>query len=152
MRNVVINIIAKQKDWKMDIINFLKSKKAALRDLAVSIMAKQGTKNYSSELETAFETEKSEKLKTRIASLLNINYGEKVSEEAETVDMVTELTKNNKNKKVAWLFKEPYKPVRLINGETARRQAFAGFTPLLLRKRRRYKPRKRHCRGYAQQR
>ena len=119
VRNVVINIIAEQKDWKMDIINFLKSKKAALRDLAVSIMAKQGTKNYSSELETAFETEKSEKLKTRIASLLNINYGEKVSEETETVDIVTELTKNNKNKKVAWLFREPYKPVRLINGETA---------------------------------
>ncbi|MBR0142473.1 MAG: DUF4132 domain-containing protein [Ruminococcus sp.] len=119
IKTILINILGEQKGWKMDIINFLKSKKAALRELAVSVIAKHGKENYKPELEEAFNAEKSEKLKVRIASLIDITYGDTTPEETITVDMVTELTKNNKNKKVAWLFKEPYKPVRLINGETA---------------------------------
>ncbi|MBR1591519.1 MAG: DUF4132 domain-containing protein [Ruminococcus sp.] len=119
IKNIIIDILAKQTDWQNDIINLLKSKKASLRDTAVSVIVKQGADNYKSELEAAFNAEKSDKLKVRIAALINADYEGKAAKDEPSADIITELTKNNKNKKVAWLFKDPYKPVRLANGENA---------------------------------
>ena len=116
---IFIDIPGSQTGWKEDIINLLKSKKAAVRDTAVSVIVKQGVEDYKSELEAAFNSEKSDKLKTRIAALISADYEGKSQKDEPSADIITELTKNNKNKKVAWLFKDPYKPVRLANGENA---------------------------------
>lgn len=104
--------------WHDDIVGLLTAKKSGLRELAVAVIEKNNDGTYKTELETAFEKEKSEKLKTRIAGLIGVNVITESTEQATGVDIVSSLAKGNKAKKVAWLFEQPYKTLNFIDGGT----------------------------------
>lgn len=104
-------------NWHDDIVELLKSKKSGMRELAVSVIEKNNNGTYQEELKTAFEKEKSEKLKTRLAGLIGISTPENEnSEQATGVDIVSSLAKGAKAKKVSWLFEQPYKTVHFTDG------------------------------------
>jgi len=103
--------------WHDDIVELLQSKKSGLRELAVSVIEKNNDGTFSEELKTAFEKEKSEKLKSRLAGLVGVSVPEKQgSEQSAGVDIVSSLAKGAKAKKVAWLFEQPYKTVHFNDG------------------------------------
>lgn len=103
--------------WHDDIIELLQSKKIGMREIAVSVIEKQNDGSFREELTKAFEKEKSEKIKSRLAVLVGAETA--VSETAENsakVDIVTMLVKGSKGKKVAFLFESPYKTVHFTDG------------------------------------
>ncbi len=118
VKKLLCDIISDEKDWKDDIITLLKAKKAAKRELAINIITRQGVSEYKEEIEKAAETEKSEKLKTKLLSLL-LDGHEKGKSESSVNDMIDGLTKGNKTSKLNWLFEMPFAPVHTTEGEEA---------------------------------
>lgn len=118
IRSAVVDILAEKNDWQEDIIAMLSSKKAAVREVAVSVIEKQGADNYTRALESALNCEKSAKIKTRISVLLGAPV-EDAPENSGSGDVVKDLTKGNKTKKLAWLFTQPFQPVRTSDGGEA---------------------------------
>lgn len=103
--------------WHDDIIALLQSKKIGMREMAISVIEKKNDGSFSEELTKAFEKEKSEKLKSRIAVLIGAKTAvSSVSENSAKVDIVTMLVKGSKGKKVAFLFESPYKTVHFTDG------------------------------------
>ena len=103
--------------WHDDIIELLQSKKIGMREIAVSVIEKKNDGSFKEELTKAFEKEKSEKLKSRIAVLIGAETAvSSVKENSAKVDIVTMLVKGSKGKKVAFLFESPYKTVHFTDG------------------------------------
>ncbi|MCM1358632.1 MAG: DUF4132 domain-containing protein, partial [Prevotella sp.] len=103
--------------WHDDIIELLQSKKIGMREIAVSVIEKHNDGSFREELTKAFEKEKSEKLKSRLAGLIGAEtVGSETTENSAKVDIVTMLVKGSKGKKVAFLFESPYKTVHFTDG------------------------------------
>lgn len=123
VREAVAGIISVHKSWQEDVIEMLSSKKAAVRELALTVIEAQGKESYTRALESALNSEKSAKIKTRIGAMLGVEVegGEK-SSAASSGDIIADMTKGSKAKKVAWLFTQPFSPVRLADGSAASEQ------------------------------
>lgn len=103
--------------WHDDIVELLQSKKAGMREIAVSVIEKQNDGSFKEELTKAFEKEKSEKIKNRLAGLIGAETAvSSVNENSAKVDIITILVKGSKGKKVAFLFEYPYKTVHFTDG------------------------------------
>lgn len=103
-------------NWHDDIVELLQAKKIGSRELAVSVIEKNNNGTFKEELEKAFEKEKSEKLKVRIAGLIGVNIQNTNSEQSADVNVFASLAKGQKAKKVAWLFEQPYKTLNFNDG------------------------------------
>ncbi|MDE5584594.1 MAG: hypothetical protein K2J08_12940, partial [Ruminococcus sp.] len=119
VREALASVISPHIDWKEDILNLLTAKKIGMREIATEVIKRQGAENYREELGKAFETEKSDKIKTKIAEIMNMEYtaSEKSAEKLGTgSDIVANIAKGAKLKKVAWLFENPYRAVHFEDG------------------------------------
>ena len=112
----LVKVISTHKDWHDDVCKLLAQKKSAKRETALMIIESQSTDAYRTELEKAYATEKSDKLKSKISSLLG---SETTPAETSDEDLVTALTKGTKNKKVLWLFEQPFAPIHLTDDTAA---------------------------------
>ncbi|MBP5267936.1 MAG: DUF4132 domain-containing protein [Ruminococcus sp.] len=120
VRDTVSDIITNHPDWTDEIKTLLKSKKSSARDLALTLIERQGAKAYIPELKKALSTEKTDKLKARIGSMLAVVSGDdSTNEKVSAEDIVKEMTKGKKTSKLDWLFKEPLSPVHKKNGTVA---------------------------------
>ncbi|WP_295155900.1 DUF4132 domain-containing protein [uncultured Ruminococcus sp.] len=120
LREEVSEIIIRHPDWSDDIKSLLRSKKSSARDLALTIIERQGAKAYIPELKKALAAEKTDKLKARIGSMLAVVSGDDTADEkASAADVVKEMTKGKKTSKLEWLFKEPFSPVHRKDGGEA---------------------------------
>ena len=102
----------------LQIMALLTAKKAAKREFAAAVLEKSCPDAFREAVQKAFEAEKTAALKARFAAIL----GEAVPEEAASEvkeDLVVSLTKGSKAKKVAWLFENPFPPVRMADGSEA---------------------------------
>ena len=93
----LVKVISAHKDWHDDVCKLLAQKKSAKRETALMIIENQGADAYRTELEKAYSTEKSDKLKSKISALLG---SEAKPAEISDEDLVTALTKGTKSKKV----------------------------------------------------
>ena len=66
----LVKVISAHKDWHDDVCKLLAQKKSAKRETALMIIENQGADAYRTELEKAYSTEKSDKLKSKISALL----------------------------------------------------------------------------------
>lgn len=112
----LVKVISTHKDWHDDVCKLLAQKKSAKRETALMIIESQSTDAYRTELEKAYATEKSDKLKLKISSLLG---SETTPAETSDEDLVTALTKGTKNKKVLWLFEQPFAPIHFTDDTAA---------------------------------
>ncbi len=115
VREILVKVVSKMSDCETDIADMLSAKKASVRETALEIMANMKDTDWSDVLKNALEKEKSEKLKLKIMGLLGM---EQVQEEKEVseIQLVGQLTKGSKGKKVAWLYQSPYKAVHFVDG------------------------------------
>ncbi|MCR5539593.1 MAG: DUF4132 domain-containing protein [Ruminococcus sp.] len=107
VKAALAKILGDKPDWKDDITELLSKKKAAYREIALAAIERQGSSEYKEVLEAAFESEKSAKIKDKIAVLIGAavsSDGASAAAPLSSVDMVEELTKGGKAKKVAWAF------------------------------------------------
>ena len=110
-------IFGAKPEWKEDIVRLLGDKKAARREIAVAAIERQGSADYKAELEAAFEKEKGAKIKDKIALLIGAaSAGDSSAAPASAIDMIEELTKGGKAKKVAFAFDGSIKPVHDTDG------------------------------------
>ena len=85
----LVKVISAHKDWHDDVCKLLAQKKSAKRETALMIIENQGADAYRTELEKAYSTEKSDKLKSKISALLG---SEAKPAEISDEDLVTALT------------------------------------------------------------
>lgn len=112
----LVKVISAHKDWHDDVCKLLAQKKSAKRETALMIIENQGADAYRTELEKAYSTEKSDKLKSKISALLG---SEAKPAEISDEDLVTALTKGTKSKKVLWLFEQPFAPIHFTDDTVA---------------------------------
>lgn len=112
----LVKVISAHKDWHDDVCKLLAQKKSAKRETALMIIENQGADAYRTELEEAYATEKSDKLKSKISELLG---SEAKPAEISDEDLVTALTKGTKSKKVLWLFEQPFAPIHFTDDKVA---------------------------------
>lgn len=112
----LVKVISAHKDWHDDVCKLLAQKKSAKRETALMIIENQGADAYRTELEKAYATEKSDKLKSKISELLG---SEAKPAEISDEDLVTALTKGTKSKKVLWLFEQPFAPIHFTDDTVA---------------------------------
>lgn len=112
----LVKVISAHKDWHDNVCKLLAQKKSAKRETALMIIENQGTDAYRTELEKAYATEKSDKLKSKISELLG---SEAKPAEISDEDLVTALTKGTKSKKVLWLFEQPFAPIHFTDDKIA---------------------------------
>lgn len=112
----LVKVISAHKDWHDDVCKLLAQKKSAKRETALMIIENQGADAYRTELEKAYATEKSDKLKSKISELLG---SEAKPAEISDENLVTALTKGTKSKKVLWLFEQPFAPIHFTDDTVA---------------------------------
>jgi len=110
-----------------EILNLLTGKKIAERELAVTLLEKKFPDAYQEAVRTALENEKNDKLITRLSVLLNQEIPE-ATKQANTGNLIDELSKGNKAKKVAWLFQNAFSPVHDISGNQVEEKYLIALT------------------------
>ena len=118
VRGELVKIFAAA-NWHEETASLLKAKKAAKRELALSVIEEQGADNYRDELASAFESEKSDKIKLRIGALVGIEAAAKEEKQLSLDEQVAALTKPAKIGKLAYLFASAVKPVHKLDGSEA---------------------------------
>ena len=121
IRRLVVEIVSKHKGYEEDVLNLLKAKKQAVREVAVDILAIWGAENYAEYLLKAQENEKNAKLAEKISNIINVSSAKKENEKAENefLPLVEKLHKGGRNKKILWLYEEPNKTIHFKNGREA---------------------------------
>lgn len=92
-------------DWEQDYLDMLSSKKTAVRSLAVRILAGIDTEKYRSTLEGALAVEKNAKVTDQITALLGVPVATGADGRTPE-DLVSQLLKGGKKRKVHWLLEQ----------------------------------------------
>ena len=115
VKEKLIEAMTKHEEWAEDVLEKLNSKKAAEREMAISII--RGFKgDYSEKLALALEKEKSKKLADLIRNILGM---EAVKEEKQEIlgaeGYVKEIHKGNKKRGLSWAYETPFSIVHFAD-------------------------------------
>ena len=113
IREQVGRILPKHPEWTGDYQKLLKSKKAAVRILAVETLGRLGEKAV---LEAALAVEKNAKVADAIRAALG---AQNTAPVGSAEDLAENLLKGNKRKKLQWLLDEPLTRLRKADGTDA---------------------------------
>ena len=120
VREELLDVLYREKDWEEDILKLLSSKKAAEREIAIRVLAKWDSEKYKSVLTESLEKEKNGKVRTLLETVLHVSGGENSGGKALTQeDLVKELHKGGKKRSLAWAYETPFSVVHKKNGEEA---------------------------------
>lgn len=120
VREQLVKLYAGHRDWEPNIKDMLKSKKGQEREMAASVLKEWGAANYRPELEAALEAEKSKKIKAVLQDCLGIEgEAEEEKKPAGIEDLVAELHKGGKKRKIAWAYETPFSAVHKTDGSEA---------------------------------
>ncbi|MBR4318874.1 MAG: hypothetical protein IKP69_02330, partial [Oscillospiraceae bacterium] len=110
-----------------DILALLNGKKISEREVAVALLEKNLPECYKEAVQKAFESEKTEKLKNRLAILLNGD-GSEISKQSTSANIIDEYSKGNKARKVTWLFETPFTSVHDKDGNEVEEKYLVALT------------------------
>ena len=113
IREQASRILMAHPEWTADYKELLKSKKTAVRLLAVEILGRIGEK---APLEAALQTEKNAKVADAIRDALG---AENAAAVGSAEDLAANLLKGNKRKKLQWLLEQPLTGLRKADGTEA---------------------------------
>ncbi|NLT09668.1 MAG: DUF4132 domain-containing protein [Ruminococcus sp.] len=116
VRADVLNVFKAHKELADEVKTLLAAKKMAKREIAVSIIEAWGTEGFGDELQKALNSEKNDKLKLRIASLIGSESAAAAAKVAPD-DMIKKLMKGAS--KLEWLYTKPFGPVHRTDGTIA---------------------------------
>lgn len=116
VKEAMVKLLKEKKDWMPDVLEKLGSKKAAERELAVTIIGQCGG-DYTEELRKALETEKSSKVAGAIRDILGEGDKQRPQGEAGAESYVKELHKGGKKRALAWAYETPFTEVHMLADE-----------------------------------
>lgn len=116
VRAEVLNVFKAHKELTDEVKTLLAAKKQSKRDIAVSILEEWGTEGFADELQKALNSEKNDKLKLRIATLIGSESAAAAAKVAPD-DMIKKLMRGAS--KLEWLYTKPFVPVHRNDGTIA---------------------------------
>ena len=120
VRELLSAVYESHKEWEEDIKTMLTSKKSQEREMAVLVLKKWGAENYQKEFEAALASEKSKKIKELLQSCLGLEEEVKAQGKVQTTEqLVKDLLKGGKKRKVAWVWEAALPQVHKLNGTPA---------------------------------
>ncbi len=122
VKEELLNILYGQKDWEEEMKDFLHSKKAAERELAIRVLLRwqEGERDYNELFLQALEREKNAKVRGLLENAMKVEKeGASGSRALTCEDLVKELHKGGKKRTLAWAYDTPFSPVHKKNGEEA---------------------------------
>ncbi len=120
VRRTITEIIGQHREYENEILSMLSSKKQFVRDTAIEILSSWGADNYRDAFAKALETEKSAKITDKLIRILNVSDSEEtVQNEISAEQLVENLHKGGKNKKLLWLYENTNPVVHFKSGEVA---------------------------------
>lgn len=105
VQEVLIECFTNHPDWEQDYLTMLGSKKAAVRSLAIRILAGIDTEKYRTALEGALTAEKNAKVTAQISALLGLSDVTDANEQT-TATLIAQTLKGGKKRKVQWLLEQ----------------------------------------------
>ncbi len=122
VRRLAGNAVAKHKNYEPEVLELLKSKKAAVREVGIDILSQWGSKNYAELLKKLAETEKSSKLVDKIQTVLNAAHDTDSDNTDNTspIQLVEQLTKGGRARKLSWFYTDTFNDkVHFLSGAEA---------------------------------
>ena len=120
VKEELLEVLYKKKDWEEDMKKLLVSKKAAEREAAVRVLAKWDDTKYGAEFAAALEKEKNGKVRTLLETVMKVEAGgEKAGGALTQEDLVKELHKGGKKRVLVWAYETPFSKVHKKSGEEA---------------------------------
>lgn len=121
VREELLDILYGKKDWADSIRELLDAKKAAIREMAIHVLAhwQEENKAYREVLLQAMEKEKNTKVLTLLQNVLDIQESDMPKDEASKEELVKQLHKGGKKKSLAWAYETPFSAVHKTSGEAA---------------------------------
>ena len=121
IRTLVGESIAKHKEYEKDVLELLQSKKQAVRELAVDILQVWEKEKYKDILLETAKMEKSAKLAEKIYAILETTSveGESGEKKDAPIQLVEQLHRGGRNKKILWLYETPNQTVHFTNEKEA---------------------------------
>lgn len=121
VREQLVTICTAHKEWEPKMLTMLTSKKSQERELAIRVLKFWGADNYRDAFAKALETEKSKKLKELLSDSLGIKQEAKAEGDGPHTgaDLVHEILKGGKKRKVAWAYETPFPAVHKKDGSEA---------------------------------
>ena len=122
VREELLKVLGRQKNWEEDVLKLLGSKKAAERETAVRVLADWGREKYAAVLAESLEKEKNGKVRSLLEKVLQVS-GETGENAAGKVlpreELVKEIHKGGRKRTLAWAYETPFSAVHMISGEEA---------------------------------
>ena len=119
VRKALVEVMQSKPDYESDILALLRSKKAAVRETAVDILASWGAEKYREILIETADNEKSAKLADKIRVMLCVANPVDSEKIVSPTALVDNLHKGGKSKKIQWLYTTPNPTVHFKDGNTA---------------------------------
>ncbi|MDE7297668.1 MAG: DUF4132 domain-containing protein, partial [Lachnospiraceae bacterium] len=129
VKEQLFDILCAHRDWEAEIKNFLSSKKAAERELAVRVLLhwQETGEDYKECFAQMFEKEKNAKVKELLGNALGMEddaaSGEQVVSRAE---LVKNLHKGGKKRGLAWAYETPFSAVHVSGSSAMQAEGAAG--------------------------
>ena len=129
VQELLVQCYIQHPDWDKDYLAMLGSKKAAQRSLAVRVLAGIGAEQYRGALEETLAAEKNGKVLDQISALLGMPVQAVSAGGESSGDLVTQVLKGGKKRKVQWLLSQPLPAVRRTgeNGAPAEEDQIAAL-------------------------
>ncbi|MEH2930925.1 DUF4132 domain-containing protein [Candidatus Ventrimonas sp. KK005] len=109
VRELLMEIYSGHKEWEKEMLAMLDSKKSQEREMAVRILKNWGVDTYRPTLEKMLEKEKSKKLRELLENVLNRQTeGEGTSGFKTADELVAEILKGGRKRKVSWAYESPF--------------------------------------------
>lgn len=120
VRELLKAVYESHKEWEEDMKAMLTSKKSREREMAVLVLKKWGAEYYQKEFESALASEKSKNMKELLQSCLGMEEEVKAQAEMQTMaQLVKELLKGGKKRKIAWVWEAALPKVHKTDGTLA---------------------------------
>lgn len=119
VREILAAVYAIHKECEPEIKAMLSSKKSQEREMAVLVIKKWGVDLWRTDLEAALEKEKSKKIKELIQVYLGMENTEEAAVTMTCDDLVKELLKGGKKRKVSWVTETTLSQVHMTDGTPA---------------------------------
>lgn len=114
VKETLARVIAEHEEWSAEVLEKLKAKKAAERETAVTILGKMRG-DYTAELTSALELEKTKKISDLIRSILNMSGDETEGNAGCADDLVKDLHKGGRKRSLAWAYESAFPVVHFAD-------------------------------------
>ncbi|MDE6625419.1 MAG: DUF4132 domain-containing protein [Lachnospiraceae bacterium] len=124
VKEELLSVLEKQRNWHDDILSMLGAKKAADREMAVRVLISWKDEQDLEALQAASDKEKSAKLAALLREYLSGGESKEGEKDGEgkmilNTDLVKELHKGGKKRSLAWAYEKPFPMVHKKDGSEA---------------------------------